>query len=63
VARRAQAALRASDRRASEARLWLALAEDAQARGRGWSIGYHCSGFAVALLLKAIYLRRQKLGA
>jgi hypothetical protein len=41
----------------------LELAKDAQALGRGWSIGYYCSGFAVELMLKAIYLRQQKLGA
>lgn len=60
---RAGAALRASDRWASEARLWLELAKDAQALGQGWSISYYCSGFAAELMLKAIYLRQQKLNA
>jgi len=61
--RRATAARRASGRWASEARLWLELAKGAQSRGHGWTISYYCSGFAVELMLKAIYLRQQKLDA
>lgn len=60
---RAGAALKASDRWAAEARLWLELAKDARALGQGWGISYYCSGFAAELMLKAIYLRQQKLGA